>query len=40
MSHATTTRVQHTIGDPVSNDAVVNRDMLEEIFSDIQADLR
>ena len=40
MSQAATTRVQHTIGDPLSDDPVVSRDTLEEIFSDIQADLR
>ena len=40
MPHATTTRVQDYIGDPVSEAPPVARDKLEEIFKDIQADLR
>ena len=40
MEHATTTRVQQHIGDPVSEAAPVSRAKLEEIFKDIQSDLR
>ena len=41
MTHAETTRVQKHIGDPViDGDSPVSRDQLEEIFQDIQADLR
>ena len=40
MSHSTTTRVQDYIGDPVTADAPLPREKLEEIFSDIQADFR
>ena len=40
MSDASTSRVQQYIGDPVADDAPVSRDKLEEIFQDIQADLR
>ncbi len=40
MSEAGGTRVQSYIGDPVSEAPVVDRDTLEEIFQDIQADLR
>ena len=40
MSHASTSRVQEYIGDPVSEEAPVPREQLEEIFQDIQADLR
>jgi heterodisulfide reductase subunit C len=40
MSHSSTSRIQEHIGDPVSNSPPVERDQLEEIFQDIQADLR
>jgi heterodisulfide reductase subunit C len=40
MSEAHGTRVQEFIGDPVSAAPVVSRDELEEIFDDIQSDLR
>ncbi len=40
MSHAHGTRVQEYIGDPVSDAPPVGREKLEEIFQDIQADLR
>ncbi len=40
MSEAGGTRVQSYIGDPVSEAPVVDRATLEEIFQDIQADLR
>ena len=38
--HATSTRVEKHIGDPVSEAPEVDRDTLEEIFGDIQSDLR
>ncbi len=38
--HATGTRVEKHIGDPVSDAPEVDRDTLEEIFGDIQSDLR
>ena len=38
--HAHGTRVQTYIGDPVSETPAVDRDTLEEIFNDIQDDLR
>ena len=40
MSEAHGTRVQEFIGDPVSEAPVVSRDTLEEVFDDIQSDLR
>ena len=40
MAHADTTRVQTVIGDPVSAGAPLPRAKLEEIFADIQSDLR
>jgi heterodisulfide reductase subunit C len=40
MSHSSTSRVQQYIGDPVTEGAPVEREKLEEIFQDIQADLR
>jgi len=40
MSHSTTSRVQQYIGDPVTEQAPVAREKLEEIFQDIQGDLR
>ena len=40
MTHATTTRVQDHIGDPVSEAPAVPRSKLEEILKDIQSDLR
>ena len=40
MSHSATSRVQEYIGDPVSDSPPVDREKLEEIFQDIQADLR
>ncbi len=40
MSHAASSRVQQYIGDPVTEEAPVSREKLEEIFQDIQADLR
>ena len=40
MDHATSTRVQALAGDPVSDAPVVPRAKLEEIFRDIQSDLR
>jgi len=40
MSHAHGTRIQEYIGDPVSDAPPVSREKLEEIFQDIQADLR
>ncbi len=41
MSHAAHgTRVQQHIGDPVADSAPLPRAKLEEIFADIQSDLR
>ena len=40
MSHATASRVQHVIGDPLSEAPARPREELEAIFGDIQADLR
>jgi heterodisulfide reductase subunit C len=40
VSHSSTSRIQEHIGDPVSDDSVVGREQLEEIFQDIQGDLR
>ncbi len=40
MSHPTSTRVQEHIGDPVSDAPVHDYDDMEEIFQDIQADMR
>ena len=40
MSHAAGTRIQEFIGDPVSSEPVVPREKLEEIFADIQDDIR
>ena len=40
MEHSHSSRVQTIIGDPVSGEAPVSRPKLEEIFADIQADLR
>jgi heterodisulfide reductase subunit C len=40
MSHSATSRIQEHIGDPVSESPPVEREKLEEIFQDIQADLR
>ena len=40
MSHGATTRVQDFIGDPVSESPEVPRAKLEEIFQDLQDDLR
>jgi heterodisulfide reductase subunit C len=40
MSHSSTSRIQEHIGDPLSNEAPLERDKLEEIFQDIQGDLR
>ena len=40
MSHASTSRVQQYVGDPVSDTGPLGRDKLEEIFQDIQDDLR
>ena len=40
MSHAHGTRIQEFIGDPVSDAPVVGREKLEEIFQDIQSDMR
>src|SRR5487761_2574297 len=40
MEGATTTRVQQFIGDPVAGTAPVERAKLEEIFGDIQSDMR
>jgi len=40
MSHSSTSRIQEYIGDPVSDTPPVAREQLEEIFQDIQADLR
>ena len=37
---ASGTRIQEYIGDPVSESPVVPREMLEEVFHDIQSDLR
>ena len=34
------TRIQEHIGDPVSDNPPLNRDDLEEVFEDIQADIR
>ena len=39
MDHGTT-RVQEHIGDPVVGEAPVDREQLEEIFQDIQSDMR
>ena len=38
--HGTATRIQKHIGDPVSERPVLPRQKLEEIFTDIQADIR
>ncbi len=40
MEHSSGTRVQQHIGDPLSGAAPVAREKLEEIFRDIQSDLR
>ena len=40
MAHAHTSRVQEYIGDPVSDSPPVDRETLEEIFNDIQSDIR
>jgi len=40
MEHGGATRVQEFIGDPLSESPVVDRETLEEIFSDIQGGLR
>ena len=40
MTHATTSRVQDFIGDPVSDAPAVPRAKLEAIFADIQSDMR
>ena len=40
MQHTASTRVQEFIGDPVSDAPGVDQDTLEEIFADIQSDLR
>ena len=40
MSHSTTTRVQTHIGDPVADAPALPRAKLEEIFADLQSDLR
>ncbi|MEE8338894.1 MAG: 4Fe-4S dicluster domain-containing protein, partial [Xanthomonadales bacterium] len=40
MAHAHSSRIQEYIGDPVSDSPAVDRDKLEEIFQDIQADIR
>ena len=40
MPHAASSRVQQYIGDPVTEEASVGREKLEEIFQDIQDDLR
>ncbi|HSD99500.1 MAG TPA: 4Fe-4S dicluster domain-containing protein, partial [Burkholderiales bacterium] len=40
MSHAAATRVQTWIGDPLSEKPPVAREKLEEIFRDIQSDIR
>ncbi len=40
MAHATSSRVQTVIGDPVSEQPPLPRAKLEEIFKDIQSDLR
>ena len=40
MEHGATTRVQEFIGDPLSEGPVIDRETLEEIFGDIQGDLR
>jgi predicted peroxiredoxin len=40
MNDATTTRVQQRAGDPVSEKPPVERAELEQIFKDIQSDLR
>ena len=40
MSHSSSTRVQEFIGDPLSEEPVVKREKLEEVFNDIQADMR
>ena len=40
MSHAHTSRIQEYIGDPVSDSPAVDYDTLEEIFQDIQKDIR
>ena len=39
-THATSTRVQQRAGDPVSETPAVPRAKLEQIFKDIQSDLR
>lgn len=40
MSHSSSTRVQQFIGDPLSDEPVVSRKKLEDVFNDIQADMR
>src|SRR5210317_212299 len=40
MSHSSASRIQEFIGDPVSDSPPVKREQLEEIFQDIQGDLR
>jgi heterodisulfide reductase subunit C len=40
MAHAHSSRIQEFIGDPVSDNSEVGREKLEEIFQDIQADIR
>ena len=40
MTHATTSRVQQRAGDPVSEKPPLPRAKLEQVFKDIQSDLR
>ena len=40
MEHAHSSRIQEFIGDPVSDSPVIGREEMEEIFQDIQADIR
>lgn len=40
MSHSSSTRVQQFIGDPLSDEPVVSLKKLEDVFNDIQADMR
>lgn len=40
MGHSTSTRVQEYIGDPISEAPVVSREHMEELFEDLQSDMR
>jgi len=40
MPELSTTRIQNTVGDPVPDDTSLDRENLQEIFNDIQNDMR